>query len=119
MKTVTTVKLTEEGAHDYSTWSSRQGAKLRIAKRLLTAKLRSAPKPQSKSKQKFHHEGCEEYKSGEPRSAFGQLLDSVIPAWSAGIQTDMDASGRILRTWMPAIHAGMTKLYVFMFCGLV
>jgi hypothetical protein len=25
----------------------------------------------------------------------------------------MDVSGRILRTWMPAIHAGMTKLYHF------
>jgi hypothetical protein len=22
-----------------------------------------------------------------------------------------------LRTWMPAIHAGMTKIRVFMFCG--
>jgi hypothetical protein len=28
-------------------------------------------------------------------------------------QADMDVSGRILHTWMPAIHAGMTKL----FCG--
>jgi hypothetical protein len=25
----------------------------------------------------------------------------------------MDVFGRILRTWMPAIHAGMTKLYHF------
>ena len=23
----------------------------------------------------------------------------------------------ILHTWMPAIHAGMTKLSIFMFCG--
>jgi hypothetical protein len=29
----------------------------------------------------------------------------------------MDVSGRILRTWMPAIHAGMTKLCILMFCG--
>jgi hypothetical protein len=29
----------------------------------------------------------------------------------------MDVSGRILRIWMPAIHAGMTKLSVFMLCG--
>jgi len=29
----------------------------------------------------------------------------------------MDVSGRILQTWMPAIHAGMTKLSIFMFCG--
>jgi hypothetical protein len=36
-------------------------------------------------------------------------VSSVIPAWSAGIQVDMDVSGRILRTWMPAIHAGMTE----------
>jgi hypothetical protein len=36
-------------------------------------------------------------------------LDSVIPAWSAGIQADTDVSGRILRAWMPAIHAGMTN----------
>jgi hypothetical protein len=33
----------------------------------------------------------------------------VIPAWSAGIQIDMDVSGRVLPTWMPAIHAGMTE----------
>jgi hypothetical protein len=49
--------------------------------------------------------------------------DFVIPAWSAGIQADMDVSGRILRTWMPAIHAGMTErrplihLFVFMSFG--
>ena len=41
----------------------------------------------------------------------------VFPAWSAGIQVDMDVSGGILRIWMPAIHAGMTKLSIFMFCG--
>jgi hypothetical protein len=35
--------------------------------------------------------------------------DFVVPAWSAGTQVDMDVSGRILQTWMPAIHAGMTK----------
>jgi hypothetical protein len=29
----------------------------------------------------------------------------------------MDVSGRILRAWMPAIHAGMTKLYIFMLWG--
>jgi hypothetical protein len=29
----------------------------------------------------------------------------------------MDVSGRILRAWIPAIHAGMTKLSIFMFCG--
>jgi hypothetical protein len=28
----------------------------------------------------------------------------------------MDVSGRILRTWMPAIHAGMTKLSIFILC---
>jgi hypothetical protein len=38
-----------------------------------------------------------------------RTLDRVIPAWSAGIQADMDVSERILRTWIPAIHAGMTK----------
>jgi hypothetical protein len=31
-------------------------------------------------------------------------------------QADMDVSGRILRNWMPAIHAGMTKFSVFMLC---
>ena len=36
-------------------------------------------------------------------------LDFVVPAWSAGTQVDMDVSGRILQTWMLAIHAGMTK----------
>jgi hypothetical protein len=29
----------------------------------------------------------------------------------------MDVSGHILRTWMPAIHAGMTKISIFMFYG--
>jgi len=38
----------------------------------------------------------------------GRPHDFVIPAWNAGIQADMDVSGRILRTWMPASHAGMT-----------
>jgi len=28
----------------------------------------------------------------------------------------MDVSGRILRAWMPAVHAGMTKISIFMFC---
>ena len=42
------------------------------------------------------------------RSASVQLRDCVIPAWNAGIQADMDVSGRILRIWIPAIHAGMT-----------
>jgi hypothetical protein len=44
------------------------------------------------------------------------MPDCVIPAWSAGIQADMDVSGRILQTWMPTIHAGMTKFSIFMFC---
>jgi hypothetical protein len=34
---------------------------------------------------------------------------AVVPAWTAGTQVDMDMSGRILRIWMPAIHAGMTE----------
>ena len=33
------------------------------------------------------------------------LLDCVIPAWSAGIQVDMDGSGSILAH----LDAGMTK----------
>ncbi|HEX2243521.1 MAG TPA: hypothetical protein VHK27_09760 [Gammaproteobacteria bacterium] len=41
----------------------------------------------------------------------------VIPAWSAGIQADMDVSEGILRTWMPAIHAGMTATRISMLCG--
>jgi hypothetical protein len=32
-------------------------------------------------------------------------------------QADMDVSGRILRAWMPAVHAGMTENCFFMFCG--
>jgi len=42
------------------------------------------------------------------RPVKAQAVNSVIPAWRAGIQVDMDVSGRILRTWMLAIHAGMT-----------
>ena len=37
-----------------------------------------------------------------------KFLDVVVPAWSAGTQVHMDVSGRILRAWMLAIHAGMT-----------
>ena len=59
----------------------------------------------------------ENRKGGGPRSVLVRLLVSVIPAWSAGIQADMDVSGRILHTWMPAIHAGMTKLSIFILCG--
>jgi hypothetical protein len=32
-----------------------------------------------------------------------------MECWNPG---DMDVSGRILRTWIPAIHAGMTKLSI-------
>jgi len=35
-------------------------------------------------------------------------FDFVVPAWSAGTQGYVDVSGGILRTWVPAIHAGMT-----------
>jgi hypothetical protein len=35
--------------------------------------------------------------------------EPVVPAWTAGTQVHMDVSGRILRAWMPAIHAGMTE----------
>ena len=52
-----------------------------------------------------------------PASVQAEPLDCVIPAWSAGIQVEMDVSGRILRAWMPAIHAGMTEICIFMFCG--
>ena len=52
--------------------------------------------------------------SGEPRSV-EEPLNYVIPAWTAGIQADTDVCGRILRTWMPAIHAGMTMICTFHF----
>jgi hypothetical protein len=39
------------------------------------------------------------------RSVLVRLLDCVIPVRTAGIQANMDVSGRILRNWMPAIHA--------------
>jgi hypothetical protein len=65
----------------------------------------SAVEPQPKSKETLHHEGRE-------------ALDCVIPAWTAGIQADTDVSGRILRIWMPAIHAGMTRsIFIFIFVG--
>jgi hypothetical protein len=62
----------------------------------------------------FENTLCEVKRLG---SVLVRLLDSVIPAWSAGIQVDRDVSGRILRIWMPAIHAGMTKLSIFILCG--
>jgi hypothetical protein len=33
----------------------------------------------------------------------------VMPAWIAGIQARKDASGSVLATWIPALHAGMTN----------
>jgi len=45
-----------------------------------------------------------------------ELLDSVIPAWSAEIQIDMDVSGGILAHLDAAIHAGMTKICIFIIC---
>jgi hypothetical protein len=59
----------------------------------------------------------EKYEAGCVRSVQGESLDCVIPAWSAGIQADTDVSGRILRTWMPAIHAGMTSSLFSCFVG--
>jgi len=61
--------------------------------------------------QTFFENRSQEYLQSRVVS-FSRLLDCVIPAWSAGIQADMDVSGRILRTWMPAIRAGMTKISV-------
>jgi hypothetical protein len=56
------------------------------------------------------------YEAWRASVSLSTTRDCVIPAWSAGIQADMDVSGCILRTWMPAIHAGMTKISIFMFC---
>ena len=44
-----------------------------------------------------------------------RLRHSSMERWNH--QADMDVSGRILHTWMPAIHAGMTKLSIFILCG--
>jgi hypothetical protein len=44
---------------------------------------------------------------------FGRdLANAVVPAWTAGTQIDTDVCRRVLRTWMPAIHAGMTPALV-------
>jgi hypothetical protein len=40
----------------------------------------------------------------------------VVPAWTAGTQVDMDVSGRVLRAWMPAIHAGTTEIADGQYC---
>jgi hypothetical protein len=61
-----------------------------------------------------------ENSAGEALSRFMAGVSSVIPACSAGIQVDMDVSGRILRTWMPASRArhdgGRPCPLVFIFC---
>jgi len=44
---------------------------------------------------------------------FQERLNYVIPAWTAGIQADTDVCGRVLRTWIPAIHAGMLMICTF------
>ena len=61
--------------------------------------------------------GCfEQYNRCENlRSVLVQVLDCVIPAWSAGIQADMDVSTRMLRPGSPAIYPGRTR--ISMFCG--
>jgi len=38
-----------------------------------------------------------------------ETFNCVIPAWSAGIQVNMDVSGASLQAWMPAIRAGMME----------
>jgi hypothetical protein len=75
---------------------------------------------------KDHHEGAKSTKVEKELTTLGVFRDSfekrdagktvsangcdyVIPAWNAGIQVDMDVSGRILRAWMPAVHAGRRK----------
>jgi hypothetical protein len=54
------------------------------------------------------------------RRGFSQLKQLPIGSFQHGVLESRltwmfpQAS---LRTWMPAIHAGMTKIRVFMFCG--
>ena len=48
------------------------------------------------------------------RSLHADFLDCVIPAWSAGIQADMDVSGTILSNLDVGYPCGMTK-FVFLF----
>jgi hypothetical protein len=45
--------------------------------------------------------------------------DSPIPSFQHGVLESgrHRCLRRIPHTWMPAIHAGMTKLSIFMFCG--
>ena len=45
-----------------------------------------------------------------------ELLYSVIPAWSAGIQIDMDVSGGILAHLDAGHHTGMAKICIFIIC---
>jgi hypothetical protein len=47
------------------------------------------------------------------------ITSPVVAAWTVGTQIDMDVSGRILRAWIPAIHAGMTGHAVFHEVGRV
>jgi hypothetical protein len=55
------------------------------------------------------------------RRGFSQLKQPPIGSFQHGVLESRltwmfpQAS---LRTWLPAIHAGMTKIRVFMFCGL-
>jgi hypothetical protein len=51
------------------------------------------------------------------RSIPVQLLDFLIPVWSAGIQADLDVSGRILAKLDAGHLCRMTRLSTFMFCG--
>jgi hypothetical protein len=65
-----------------------------------------------------------QYHHKEPGAAkkrkFGlsRTVQPVIPAWSAGIQANMDVfPDASLRVWMPAIHAGMTATVFPCFLG--
>ena len=44
--------------------------------------------------------------------------ETLVTSFQHGVlesRFDIDVSGGIRATWMPAIHAGMTKIYFFMF----
>ena len=92
-----------------------------MAARLQTKSIHRRGAEYTESDKNYHPSGpqCSLLKIGRMASASSSRIPRwVIPAWSTGIPGLQDVSGSILAKWMPAIHAGMTKICHFPSVGV-
>jgi len=55
---------------------------------------------------------CDREPAAPVHSVLAEFPDVVVPGRIAGLQVNMDVSRRILRAWMPAVHAGITLVFL-------